>query len=70
MVTINYPGSNNGPSQVVGVAIQPDGKIVAGISNANANPLFVLARLNVNGSLDTAFCGAEHCCVGLVEESE
>jgi len=33
MVTINYPGSNNGPSQVVGVAIQPDGKIVAGISN-------------------------------------
>jgi uncharacterized delta-60 repeat protein len=56
-VTINFPGSNEGPSQVIGVAIQPDGKIVAGISNLNAdaNPLFILARLNPDGSLDTSF---------------
>jgi uncharacterized delta-60 repeat protein len=64
MVTINFPGSNLGATQVIGVAIQPDGKIVAGISNANADatPLFILARLNVNASLDTTFGSA-----GIVE---
>ena len=57
MVTINFPGSNNGPAQVIGLAVQTDGKIVAGISTANAdgNPQFVLARLNPDGTLDTAF---------------
>ena len=56
-VTINFPGSNEGPAQVIGVAIQADGKIVVGISNLNAdaNPLFILARLNPDGSLDTSF---------------
>ena len=57
MVTINFPGSNEGPSLVIGIAIQSDSKIVAGISNLNAdaNPLFILARLNADGSLDTTF---------------
>jgi uncharacterized delta-60 repeat protein len=56
-VIINFPGSNNGPSQVIGVAVQSDGKILAGISNANAddNPLFILARLDSDGSVDTTF---------------
>jgi uncharacterized delta-60 repeat protein len=56
-LTINFPGINLGPSQVIGLAIQSDGKIIAGISNLNAdaNPLFVLARLNANGSLDPTF---------------
>lgn len=35
-VTINFPGSTLGASQIIGLAIQPDGKMVAGISNANA----------------------------------
>lgn len=57
MVTINFPGINLGPSEVIGLAVQSDGKILAGISNALAdeNPVFVLARLNSNGSLDTTF---------------
>lgn len=57
MVTIDFPGSNEGPSLVIGIATQSDGKIVAGISNVNAdaNPLFILARLNTDGSLDTTF---------------
>jgi uncharacterized delta-60 repeat protein len=56
-VTISFPGSNDGPSQVVGVAVQSDGKILAAISNSSADnsPLFILARLDTNGSLDTAF---------------
>src|SRR6516164_9844681 len=61
MVAINFPGSLLGPSQVIGVAVQPDGKIVAAISNSNAdaNPLFILARFNPNGSLDTTFGSAD-----------
>ena len=61
MVAINFPGSLLGPSQVIGVAVQPDGKIVAAISNSNAdaNPLFILGRLNPNGSLDTTFGSAD-----------
>jgi uncharacterized delta-60 repeat protein len=60
MVTINFPGINEGESQVVGLAIQSDGKILAAISNAfaDANPLFILARLNPSGSLDTTFGSA------------
>lgn len=57
MVTINVPGALGGGVQVIGVAIQPDGKIVAGISTANSDgeESFSLARLNANGSLDTTF---------------
>jgi uncharacterized delta-60 repeat protein len=56
-VIISFPGSNNGPAQVIGIAVQSDGKILAGISNASAddNPLFILARLDSNGSVDTTF---------------
>jgi uncharacterized delta-60 repeat protein len=56
-VTISFPGSNNGPSQVIGVAVQSDGKILAGISNANSddNPLFIVARLDTDGIVDTTF---------------
>lgn len=39
------------------VAIQPDGKIVAGgtIQTGGSNPDFAVARYNTNGSLDTSF---------------
>ncbi len=40
------------------IALQPDGKILlAGSCNGNTNDDFCLARLNPNGSLDTAFNG-------------
>jgi len=57
MVTINFTGSDEGPSPVIGITIQSDSKIVAGISNLNAdvNPLFILACLTADGSLDTTF---------------
>jgi len=56
-VSISFPGDIFDGAQVIGLAIQSDGKIVAGISNFNQGfgPLFILARLNVNGSLDTTF---------------
>ena len=59
-VTINFPGSTLGASQIIGLAIQPDGKMVAGISNANADgsPIFIVARLNPNGSPDATFGNA------------
>jgi uncharacterized delta-60 repeat protein len=58
------PGSDFSLAQIIGVAIQSDGKIVVGSSNLEAGfgPLFMLARLNVNGSLDTTFDGT-----GIVE---
>jgi uncharacterized delta-60 repeat protein len=50
-------GGNDGNVQVSGLAIQSDGKIVVGISNLlqGFGPMFIVARLNVNGSLDTTF---------------
>jgi uncharacterized delta-60 repeat protein len=56
-VNISFPGDDFSGAQVIGVAIQSDGKIVAGISNFTQGfgPLFILARLNINGSLDTTF---------------
>ena len=56
-VSISFPGDDFGGAQVIGLAIQSDGKIVAAISNFQQGfgPLFILARLNVNGSLDTTF---------------
>src|SRR6516164_1231853 len=59
-VTINFPGSTLGASQIIGLVIQPDGKMVAGISNANADgsPIFIVARLNPNGSPDATFGNA------------
>src|SRR4029077_398480 len=56
-VSISFPGDDFGGAQVIGLAIQSDGKIVTAISNFEQGfaPLFILARLNVNGSLDTTF---------------
>ena len=56
-VSISFPGDDFGGATVIGLAIQSDGKIVAGISNFQQGfgPLFILARLNVNGSLDSTF---------------
>jgi uncharacterized delta-60 repeat protein len=50
-------GGKDAGTQVFGLAIQSDGKIVAGISNIEFGfgPMFIVARLNVNGSLDTTF---------------
>jgi uncharacterized delta-60 repeat protein len=50
-------GGNDGNCQVIGLAIQSDGKIVVGISNLQQGfgPMFIVARLNVNGSLDATF---------------
>jgi len=55
MVTINVPSGLGGGVQVVGVAIQSDGKIVAGIStiNSDGEQSFLLARLTAAGSLDS-----------------
>jgi uncharacterized delta-60 repeat protein len=49
--------SNIGQSQVIGLAVQSDGKILAGISNVTNDdiPKFILARLNSNGAIDTTF---------------
>jgi uncharacterized delta-60 repeat protein len=57
MVKINVPSGLGGGVQVVGVAIQTDGKIVAGIStvNSDGSQAFLLARLEMNGALDTSF---------------
>ena len=41
-------------SQIAGLVLQPDGKIVAA---GNAGGVFALARYNPNGSLDTTFDG-------------
>jgi uncharacterized delta-60 repeat protein/uncharacterized repeat protein (TIGR02543 family) len=63
------PNSANGPfpgvvttaigsvdDEILSVAIQPDGKIVAaGISNNGAHKIFALARYNTDGSRDTGF---------------
>ena len=54
---VTIPGGLGGGVQVIGVAIQQDGKIVAGISliNSGIRRSFSLARLNANGSLDGSF---------------
>ena len=48
---------NIGQSQVIGIAVQSDGKILTGISNITNDDIakFILARLNSNGALDTTF---------------
>jgi uncharacterized delta-60 repeat protein len=55
--SISFPGDDFGGAQIIGLAIQTDGKIVAGISNFEQgfDPMFIIARLNVNGSLDSTF---------------
>jgi len=60
MVIINVPSGLGGGVQIIGVAIQIDGKIVAGIStiNSDGSESFSLARLNQNGSLDGGFGSA------------
>ena len=49
--------TNIGQSQVIGIAVQSDGKILAGISNITNDdiPKFILARFNSNGAIDTTF---------------
>jgi uncharacterized delta-60 repeat protein len=51
-VTLNFLIHN---PQVVGMAIQADGKIVAAISSIDTFPSPLVARLNTDGSLDTGF---------------
>ncbi len=47
-----------GNEQAIGVAIQPDGKIVAvGFTFTGARKEFAVVRYNTNGSLDTSFNG-------------
>jgi uncharacterized delta-60 repeat protein len=41
--------------ELYGVALQPDGKIVAVGTNSTVNGDFIVARLDTNGSLDAAF---------------
>lgn len=56
LVTTSFGGTF---SEALAVAIQPDGKIVAlGISDANGDFDFALARYNANGTLDSAFGNA------------
>jgi uncharacterized delta-60 repeat protein len=57
VATINVPSGLGGGVQVIGVAVQTDGKIVAGIStiNSDGSESFSLARLNTNGAPDEAF---------------
>ena len=57
IVHINVPSGLGGGVQVVGVAIQTDGKIVAGISTVNSDGprSFLLARLETSGALDPSF---------------
>jgi uncharacterized delta-60 repeat protein len=44
--------------QAFGLALQPDGKLVAaGLSRNGSNTVFAFARYNPNGSLDTSFNG-------------
>ena len=46
---------NNGPDEATALAIQPDGKIVAGGIGGPVLGMFALARYDTNGALDTAF---------------
>jgi uncharacterized delta-60 repeat protein len=51
---VDFPGFE----QAAGVAVQPDGKIVAvGRGGGGPDGDFLVARLNPNGSLDTSFSG-------------
>jgi uncharacterized delta-60 repeat protein len=52
VVTINLNFPNSPADQVIGVAVQPNGKIVAALSNVleDANLVFLAARLNRDGS--------------------
>jgi uncharacterized delta-60 repeat protein len=53
LVTTTFAGSNAGAA---GVAVAPDGRIVAaGSSDNGSNSRFAVARYNSNGSLDTSF---------------
>ena len=56
-ITINVPTGLGGGVQVIGVAIQTDDKILAGISiiNSDGTESFNLARLNPSGNLDASF---------------
>jgi uncharacterized delta-60 repeat protein len=46
-----------GYDQIFKVAVQPDGKIVAGGATAGSGGRFVIARYDANGSLDGTFSG-------------
>jgi uncharacterized delta-60 repeat protein len=53
-VTINFGGTDDG---ALGVALQPDGKIVLAGKAVGINYDFGIARLNPDGALDTTFNG-------------
>src|SRR6185436_1609434 len=55
-----YPAPGQGNwGQIQAVAVQPDGKVLAGgqalFTNFNGTPVRFLCRINVDGSLDTSF---------------
>jgi len=51
-VTTDFFGRYDG---VMGIALQPDGKIVVAGSAEDPSDVFALARYNIDGSLDTSF---------------
>lgn len=57
VVTLNLNFPNSPADEVIGVAVQPNGKIVAALSNRleDASLVFLAARLNRDGSLDSTF---------------
>ncbi|MGH8994334.1 MAG: delta-60 repeat domain-containing protein [Acidimicrobiia bacterium] len=61
VVTTSFPGADSGSSfQMNDLILQPDGKIVAGGTAPDVDPLsnhFALVRYNSNGSLDTTGFG-------------
>jgi uncharacterized delta-60 repeat protein len=66
---------NNGGSQVAGIGVQSDGKIVLGgsFSQINSVSRSRLARLNIDGSLDTSFAaqgGADSTVSALVVQPD
>ena len=64
---ISDPFAQGGGDLVVGVAIQPDGKILAAISNRDADDLamIIVGRFTSNGILDTSFGNAGLAVTGL-----
>jgi uncharacterized delta-60 repeat protein/CSLREA domain-containing protein len=51
----SFNASFTGQPSVSALALQPDGKVVAGAFSASNSPFTILGRLNANGSSDTSF---------------
>lgn len=54
---IGYGNGDGANQDVLAIAVQPDGKIIigGGFASYNGTPASYIARLNVDGSLDTSF---------------